>query len=102
MQPLFAAIFYHPEVNRLYSGDALIGYMLRFESALAKAQAEHGMIPGKAAAVIADCCRVETIDQEQLAAGAALGWVAASAIGRQSCLPDFDAETEPSDLPTTS
>ncbi|GIJ67407.1 hypothetical protein [Virgisporangium ochraceum] len=37
-----------------------------------------------------------------VAAGAALGWVAATAIGRQSSLPAFDAETEPSDLPTTS
>ena len=37
-----------------------------------------------------------------LAAGAALGWVAATAIGRQSSLPAFDDDSEPSDLPTSS
>ena len=37
-----------------------------------------------------------------VAAGAALGWVAATAIGRQSSLPAFDDDAEPSDLPTSS
>jgi hypothetical protein len=37
-----------------------------------------------------------------VAAGAALGWVAATAIGRSASLPAFDAESEPSDLPTSS
>ncbi len=37
-----------------------------------------------------------------VAAGAALGWVAATAISRQSSLPVFDADSEPSDLPTSS
>jgi hypothetical protein len=37
-----------------------------------------------------------------VAAGAALGWVAATAIGRQASLPAFDDDTEPSDLPTSS
>jgi len=33
-----------------------------------------------------------------VAAGAALGWVAAAAIGRSPGLPSFDRDTEPSDL----
>lgn len=37
-----------------------------------------------------------------VAAGAALGWVAATAIGRQPSLPAFDADSEPSDLPTSN
>jgi hypothetical protein len=37
-----------------------------------------------------------------VAAGAALGWVAATAISRQSSLPAFDDDNEPSDLPTAS
>jgi hypothetical protein len=33
-----------------------------------------------------------------VAAGAALGWVAAAAVGRAPGLPSFDRDTEPSDI----
>jgi ElaB/YqjD/DUF883 family membrane-anchored ribosome-binding protein len=36
-----------------------------------------------------------------VAAGAAVGWVAATAIGRTPALPTFDSDTEPSDIPAS-
>jgi hypothetical protein len=37
-----------------------------------------------------------------VAAGAALGWAAATAVSRQASLPAFETDTEPSDLPTSN
>jgi DNA-binding transcriptional LysR family regulator len=37
-----------------------------------------------------------------VAAGAAIGWVAAATVGRSAGLPAFDPDSEPSDLPTSS
>jgi 3-carboxy-cis,cis-muconate cycloisomerase len=73
MQPLYAAIFYSPKVNQLFRDEAILQHMLRFESALAQAQAEQGLIPGGAAPIIDACCQVENIDKERLIAEAALG-----------------------------
>lgn len=52
----------------------MIGYMLRFEAALARAKATHGLIPNEAAVIIADCCLTENINKEKLILDAALGW----------------------------
>lgn len=73
MQHLYERIFYNKEVSRLYTDEALIGYMLRFESALAQAQARHGVFPETVASAIDACCKVENINTEQLIADAALG-----------------------------
>jgi 3-carboxy-cis,cis-muconate cycloisomerase len=73
MQSLYETIFYSPRVNVLFSDDSTIGYMLRFEGALAQAQARYGIIPDSAAALIHSCCRVENIHKQQLIADAGLG-----------------------------
>lgn len=73
MQRLYEQIFYCPEVSQLYTDEATLQYMLRFETALAQAQAKHDIIPEEAALVIKNCCRIENINKEQLIADAALG-----------------------------
>jgi 3-carboxy-cis,cis-muconate cycloisomerase len=73
MQRLYAGIFYSEKVNTFFTDDAIIGYMLRFEAALAKAQAKHGIIPVTAAKIIEDFCKVENVNKEQLVAEAGLG-----------------------------
>lgn len=73
MQQLYETIFYHPKVAPLFKDEAIIQYMLRFESALARAQARHGVIPLHAAHMIEDCCKAENINLDQLIAEASLG-----------------------------
>ncbi|MBD0288120.1 MAG: 3-carboxy-cis,cis-muconate cycloisomerase, partial [Flavisolibacter sp.] len=72
MQQLYERIFYSEKVNQLFTDGAMIGYMLRFESALASAQAKHGVIPGAVASVIDECCKAGNINIEQVIADAAL------------------------------
>lgn len=62
MESLFESLFYKAEVNTLFSAEAYLSAMLRFEAALAEAQAEHGMIPAPAAKTIADCCIFDQLD----------------------------------------
>src|SRR5918999_5849730 len=50
------------EVRELFSPGSLIGSMLRFEAALARADARAGVIPAPAAEAIAAACRPETFD----------------------------------------
>jgi 3-carboxy-cis,cis-muconate cycloisomerase len=50
------------EGDRVFSATAHVGHMLRFEAALAQAEARVGMIPSDAAAAIAAACRVELFD----------------------------------------
>lgn len=50
------------EGDRIFSAAAHVGHMLRFEAALARAEAYAGMIPTAAATAIADACRVERFD----------------------------------------
>ena len=70
---LYQSIFYSEKVNNLFSDEAIISYMLRFEGELAKAQAKHNVIPVAAAETIEECCKVENINKEQLIADAGLG-----------------------------
>ena len=72
MQYLYERIFYSQKVMKLFSSEAILGAMLRFESALATAQAKHGLIPPGAAAVIKKHCKVEKINTEQLIEDAGL------------------------------
>jgi 3-carboxy-cis,cis-muconate cycloisomerase len=73
MQQLYETIFYHPKVAQLFKDEAIIQYMLQFESALALAQAKHGIIPGEAAQIIDHCCKIENINLGHLITEAALG-----------------------------
>jgi 3-carboxy-cis,cis-muconate cycloisomerase len=62
MESLFEALFYKAEVNALFSPEAYLSAMLRFEAALAQAQAEQGMIPQVAADTITRCCTLDHVD----------------------------------------
>ncbi len=73
MRHLYETIFYNEQVSKLFTEDATIAYMLRFEGALAQAQAVHGIIPKAMAVFIEDCCNADNINIEQLIADAALG-----------------------------
>lgn len=70
---LYRTLFYNPEGNALYTDDATVDYMLRAESALARAQARHNLIPGWAAESITACCDVHLMDVERLVADIPLG-----------------------------
>ena len=76
---LYRTLFYQPDVNALYSDEATVAYMLRAESALARAQAHHGLIPGWAADAIAASCNSQLIDINQL--------VNAIPLGANACIP---------------
>lgn len=71
---LWEAMFSTPEMAALFSGAAFVERMLRFEAALARAEARAGVIPGAAADAIAARCRIDLIDLPALfqeSAGAA-------------------------------
>jgi 3-carboxy-cis,cis-muconate cycloisomerase len=48
--------------ERIFGGAARVGHILRFEAALARAEARAGIIPNEAADAISDVCRVELFD----------------------------------------
>ena len=54
MSQLYASLFYQPQVTEIFSDHALVKYMIQAEIALAQAQAEVGVIPASAAAVIVE------------------------------------------------
>lgn len=62
MESLFESLFYKTEVNALFSAEAYLGAILRFEAALAQAQGKEGMIPQEAADNITRCCTLDHID----------------------------------------
>ncbi len=68
--PLIADLVGDAALAAHFSTDAEIAAMLRFEKALADAQASCGMIAPAAARVIADACDAFAPDLESLAAGA--------------------------------
>jgi 3-carboxy-cis,cis-muconate cycloisomerase len=51
-----------PEMAAVFRAQAFVQAMLDFEAALARAQAEEGLVDAAAAATIASACRVEEID----------------------------------------
>jgi 3-carboxy-cis,cis-muconate cycloisomerase len=72
MESLFESLFYKAEVNALFSSEAYLSAMLRFEAALAQAQAEQGMIPQAAADSITRCCTLDYMDIPSLIPAIAL------------------------------
>jgi adenylosuccinate lyase len=70
---LYQNFFYSPQVDTLFTNEATIGYMLQFESALAQAQAKHGMIPQNVADIISKICVIENIDIQLLISQVGLG-----------------------------
>ncbi len=66
------ALFSTEEMCAIFSSTAHIQAMLAFEAALAHAEAQAGIIPAEAAAVIATSCKVELFDVAALYREAAL------------------------------
>jgi 3-carboxy-cis,cis-muconate cycloisomerase len=66
------ALFSTAEMCALFSSSAHVQAMLAFEAALAHAEAQAGIIPQKAAALIAASCKVELFDVAALYGEAAL------------------------------
>src|ERR1700720_430353 len=56
---MFDSLFTVPAVEALFSDEALIDGMLRFESALAAVQADLGVIPERAASYTGECWACE-------------------------------------------
>ncbi|OTG80338.1 3-carboxy-cis,cis-muconate cycloisomerase [Acinetobacter sp. ANC 4648] len=75
MSHLYASLFYQADVTEIFSDQALLGYMIQAEVALAQAQAQVGVIPISAAAMIADVANnqgIQAIDFNNLAKAAGL------------------------------
>jgi 3-carboxy-cis,cis-muconate cycloisomerase len=67
---LVASMFSTPDMQGVFSARACLQGMLDFESALAHAQAEAGVIPAAAIQSIEACCDSELIDVDALCAAA--------------------------------
>lgn len=74
MSQLYASLFYQADVTEIFSDRALLSYMIQAEVALAKAQAQVGVIPQSAAAIIAQASEqaLDQIDLDALATATAL------------------------------
>src|SRR5207244_13062868 len=57
-----------PEMLAVFGETAIVQHMLDFESALARAQADEGLIPATAAVSIAGVCKAELMDPSALVA----------------------------------
>ena len=64
-------LFRARELVAVFSDRHSVEAMLRFEAALARAEAKMGIVPGGAAEVIAACCSADRIDFDALRTGAA-------------------------------
>ena len=80
---LYSEFFYSKTINELFSDKQTIVQMLRFEGALALAQAENGIIPLEAAQIIENCCQVDFIDIDKLKSEIKLGGNAAIPLVKQ-------------------
>ncbi|MHA6804199.1 3-carboxy-cis,cis-muconate cycloisomerase [Salinifilum ghardaiensis] len=67
MDSLFGAMFSTPRATEQTGARAWLAAMLEFESALAGAEADAGLVPADAAAEIDRCCRVDAFDPESIA-----------------------------------
>jgi 3-carboxy-cis,cis-muconate cycloisomerase len=70
--PLLSPIFASEAVARIFSDRATLQAMLDFESALARAEAEAGIIPKEAAEAIAKACDAKLYDIVEIGRAAAL------------------------------
>lgn len=80
---LYSSLFYSSDVQSLLTEETTVAHMLRFEAALATAQAKNGLIPAPSAELIAACCTVELLDWERLKKDIALSGNAAIPLVRQ-------------------
>lgn len=69
---LLGGLFASTDIARLFDDDARVQSMLDFEAALAKAEADLGIIPEEAAAAIAKWCKADLFDMAALGDGTIL------------------------------
>jgi 3-carboxy-cis,cis-muconate cycloisomerase len=69
---LFDKMFRYEAIDRIFSESETIQSVLTFEAALARAEAQTGVIPEADARAIAAACRAENFDTEELGQQAAL------------------------------
>jgi len=67
---MFDALFTDPEVDELFTDEAILRAMLRFEGALAQAQADIQLIPSRDASLIERVCLNAQIDAGKIVASA--------------------------------
>jgi 3-carboxy-cis,cis-muconate cycloisomerase len=67
---MFDALFTDPDVDQIFTDEAIIGAMLRFEGALVQAQADLHLIPLQPAELIAHVCLNAQIDAAKMVASA--------------------------------
>jgi 3-carboxy-cis,cis-muconate cycloisomerase len=75
--------FSTPEMGAVFSPQAQVRWMLAFEAALARAEAEAGVIPRAAAEAIAEVCRIDLFDLDGLYREAALAGTLAIPLVRE-------------------
>ncbi|NHN76489.1 3-carboxy-cis,cis-muconate cycloisomerase [Azotobacter chroococcum] len=93
---LFDAYFTSAPMRAVFSDRGRLQGMLDFEAALARAEAQVGLIPAAVVAPIAGACRAEAYDVEALATAIATAGNSAiplvKALGRQIAAADAEAE----------
>jgi 3-carboxy-cis,cis-muconate cycloisomerase len=67
---MFNALFTDPDVDQIFTDEAIVGAMLRFEGALVQAQADLHLIPSQPAELIAHVCLNAQIDAAKVVASA--------------------------------
>ena len=67
MSSIFESFLSTPEALDAFGEHSFVEAMLRFEAALAQAQAGCGLIPAEAATRIAQCCSIDRFDARQIA-----------------------------------
>jgi 3-carboxy-cis,cis-muconate cycloisomerase len=63
---MFDQLFKDSEIEALVTDEAIIGAMLRFEAALAQAQADVGLIPAEQASLVARVCGAGRIEPQKI------------------------------------
>lgn len=70
--PYLAPLFETPEIAQVLGASARLQAMLDFEAALARAEAETGVVPVAAVPAIGAACQAELYDQDAIAAATAI------------------------------
>ena len=91
---IFEQFLSTPEIAAVFSDAAIVQGMLDFEAALARAQAAEGVIPARAAPLIAQACRVERFELGPIVAASSVAGTLAIPLVKQltATVAQSDAE----------
>ena len=91
---IFEQFLSTPEIAAVFSDAAIVQGMLDFEAALARAQAAEGVIPARAAPLIAQACRVERFELGPIVAASSVAGTLAIPLVKQltAAVANSDAE----------